>query len=70
MDPDFKSYIPDPALQHRDQALINLERKVHDLVALGRPAAGIARALKVPESVVEAIIKRNAPSPVRIRRGS
>ena len=71
MYPDFRNYTPDPALTHRDQALINLENKVGRLHARGLDVAGIAKDLRISEAAVAAIVERHAPtSPVRIRRGS
>jgi hypothetical protein len=70
MDPDFRNYAPDPALIHRDRALISLENKVGKLVARGLSLEAIAADLKLPRAVVEAIIARNAPtSAARVRRG-
>lgn len=69
MDPDFANYVPDPALTHRDQALINLENKIAPLVARGLEVAAIATKLRLPRAVVEKIVARSAPQAPRIRRG-
>ena len=63
MYPDFRNYVPDPRLQHRDQAAINLENKIATRWSKGISSAAIALELGLPRAVVEAVVLRNAPTP-------
>jgi hypothetical protein len=52
----FRAYVADPRLQHRDQTMLNLERKIAECWRRGMAPSAIAIQLKMPVSQIIDIV--------------